>query len=224
MSVTSPDNNTTDTDFSDLLSRHPELAQWLAAHSEQEPALNTEEVHKLFLEECTVNGISNEEYPFAVDDYGKAALLGYYSQLPHRPMELPPSDILSDAPVTVQEDMAGRVTSLPGEETVVTSPTIDDTRDEILPAAPTETKPVRPTAPTTRRLRKKYRIIHLVLLGIIALSILIPIGFAISYGINAYETYTNLRDTAHDGVQHLLNIKTIFTGIKTHPTSAASGR
>jgi hypothetical protein len=218
MSVTSPDNNTTDTDFSDLLSRHPELAQWLTAHSEQEPVLNTAEVHRLFLEECTVNGISNEEYPFAVDDHGKAALLDYYQQLPHRPMELPPSDTLSDTPVTVQEDVARKVSSLPGEETVPSSPTVDDTRAEVLPAAPTATIPVHPTDPKTRHPRKKQRIIYLALLGIIVLSILIPIGFAVSYGINAYETYTDLRDTAHDGVQHLLNIKTIFTGIKAHPT------
>lgn len=218
MSVTSPDNNTTNTDFSDLLSRHPALAQWLAAHSEQEPALNTEEVHRLFLEECALNGISNEEYPFAVDDHGKAALQGYYSHLPRRPMELPPDDTLSDAPVAVEEDMAGRDGSLQGEGTMPSSPAVDGAGDEILPAAPTEMKPVRSMAPITRRLREKHRIIHLALLGIIVLSILIPIGFAVGYGINAYETYTDLRDTAHDGVQHLLNIKTIFIGIKTHPT------
>src|SRR5258706_7579269 len=75
MSVKSPDNDTTNTEFSSLLSRHPELAEWLTAHSQQEPALSTEEVYRLFLEECTNCGISNEEYPFALEDNGKSALL-----------------------------------------------------------------------------------------------------------------------------------------------------
>src|SRR6266446_6468567 len=103
MSVKLPDNDTTNTEFSSLLSRHPELAKWLTAHSQQEPALSTEEVYSLFLEECTRCGISDEEYPFAVEDNGKSALLGYYRQLPQRPMELPADVSLLEAPPTVQE-------------------------------------------------------------------------------------------------------------------------
>src|SRR5258708_914620 len=103
MSVKLPDNDTTNTELSSLLSRHPELAEWLTAHSQQEPALSTEEVYRLFLEECTHCGISNEEYPFALEDNGKSALLGYYRQLPHRPMELPADVSLLDAPLAAQE-------------------------------------------------------------------------------------------------------------------------
>jgi hypothetical protein len=240
MSVTSPDNNTTDTDFSDLLSRHPELAEWLAAHHEQEPALNTGEVHRLFLEECTSSGISNEEYPFAVDDHGKTALLDYYSQLSNRPMELPPDmpspDALNGHDELLPYTQVGNDSALINdssvivEETVSSSPVVDDTQGETaLPGSSglpfqTETGPERPVGvhnkllSYTRRLRKKHQILYFVLLGIILLSILLPIGFAAGYGITAYRTYTDLRDQAHDGVQHLLNIKTIFTGIKTHPT------
>ncbi|HEX6481745.1 MAG TPA: DUF4012 domain-containing protein [Ktedonobacteraceae bacterium] len=234
MSVTSPDNNTTDTDFSDLLSRHPELAQWLAAHHEQEPDLNTEEVHRLFLEECTSSGISNEQYPFAVDDHGKAALLDYYSQLSNRPMELPadmPSpDALDGHNELPPYTQAGNDSSLIVEETSSSSPVVDDPQGETaLPGSSglpsqTETGPEGPVGVRNkflsynRRLRKKHQILYFVLLGIILLSILLPIGFAAGYGITAYRTYTDLRDQAHQGVQHLLNIKTIFTGIKTHPT------
>ena len=248
MSVTSRDNNTTDTDFSDLLIRHPELAEWLAARHEQDPALNTEEVHRLFLEECTSGGVSNQEYPFAVDDHGKAALLDYYSQLPHRPMELPPDvsspDALDGHSELPPYTQAGNDSSLIVEETVSSPPVVDDTQEETVSSSPpdhdaqseaalpgssalpsqTQTQPQGPVGLRNkflfynRRLRKKHQILYFVLLGIILLSILVPTGFAVGYGITAYRTYTDLRDQAHDGVQHLLNIKTIFTGIKTHPT------
>ncbi len=57
-----------------------------------------------------------------------------------------------------------------------------------------------------------------ILLGILLLGILTPIGVAIGYGISAYTTYTALRGQAQNGVQHLLNVKTIFNGVKTHPS------
>lgn len=41
---------------------------------------------------------------------------------------------------------------------------------------------------------------------------------AFNYGVSAYTTYTELRTRANDGVSHLLNIKTIFTGVNAHPT------
>src|SRR5258706_261963 len=225
MSVKSPDNDTTNTEFSSLLSRHPELAEWLTVHSQQEPALSTEEVYRLFLEECTHCGISNEEYPFAVEDNGKSDLLGYYRQLPQRPMELPADVSLLDAPPTAQETEGDTGNSVIDAETAPSPPTIDAEPAEIAPAGghnelrpDTQTEAIGPAALTTRRPLTRHRVISLVLLGIILLEVLIPIVFAVGYGINAYRTYTDLRDQAHDGVQHLLNIKTIFTGIKTHPT------
>lgn len=72
----------------------------------------------------------------------------------------------------------------------------------------------------TRPLRsKQHSIISLVLLGLLFSGIYIPTIIACGYGINAYETYIVLHDEAESGVQHLLNVKTIFTGVKTHPTS-----
>ena len=63
---------------------------------------------------------------------------------------------------------------------------------------------------------KRRRLISRILLSILLLGILIPIGFAIGFGISAYTTYTDLRSQAQSGVQHLLNVKTIFTGVSTH--------
>ncbi len=72
---------------------------------------------------------------------------------------------------------------------------------------------------STRKPRStRYRVISRILLAVLLLGILIPIGLAISYGISAYTTYTSLRGQAESGVQHLLNVKTIFTGVKTHPS------
>ncbi len=41
--------------------------------------------------------------------------------------------------------------------------------------------------------------------------------YAISYGLNAYATYKSVRGQASAGVQHLLNVKTIFSGLGAHP-------
>src|SRR5205807_1091167 len=76
------------------------------------------------------SGISNEEYPFAVDDHGKAALLDYYSQISHRPMELPadmPSpDALDGHNELLTYTQAGNDSSLIVEEIVSSSPAVDD--------------------------------------------------------------------------------------------------
>lgn len=60
--------------------------------------------------------------------------------------------------------------------------------------------------------------ISLILLGILLLGILVPIGVGIGFGISAYAIYSDLRGQAQNGVQHLLNVKTIFTGVKAHPS------
>ena len=64
----------------------------------------------------------------------------------------------------------------------------------------------------------RYRVISRILLAILLLGILVPIVVAIGYGISGYSTYNNIRSHAESGVQHLLNVKNIFTGVKTHPT------
>jgi len=90
----------------------------------------------------------------------------------------------------------------------------DHSTENISPSTPPRRgKKVR--RPRSRR----RRIVTLSLVALILLGIAIPAGIAISYGISAYSTYNELKNQAHDGVQHLLNVKTIFTGVKSHPSS-----
>ncbi len=64
----------------------------------------------------------------------------------------------------------------------------------------------------------RYRVISRILLAILLLGILVPIIITIGYGISGYTTYNEIRSQAQSGVQHLLNIKPIFTGVKAHPS------
>ena len=76
-----------------------------------------------------------------------------------------------------------------------------------------------PREPQRRQPRTtRYRVISRILLAILLLGILVPIVIATGYGISAYTTYTGVRSQAQSGVQHLLNVKTIFTGVKAHPS------
>lgn len=74
-----------------------------------------------------------------------------------------------------------------------------------------------PVSPVKSRPRSRRRLIALILLGLLAVSILIPLGFTVSYGIAAYSTYTTLRAQAQSGVQNLLAIKALLAGAKKHP-------
>lgn len=73
-------------------------------------------------------------------------------------------------------------------------------------------------AAITRPRSKKTLVITLLLLALLLAGIFIPVILAINYAVNAYTTYTTLHDRAYAGVQHLLNVKTIFTGVSAHPT------
>src|SRR5215469_91357 len=64
---------------------------------------------------------------------------------------------------------------------------------------------------------KRYYLISRILLGIALFSILASIGTGIGFGLSAYTIYTGLRSHAESGLQHLLNVKTIFTGVSAHP-------
>ena len=76
-----------------------------------------------------------------------------------------------------------------------------------------------PREPQRRKPRTpRYRVISRILLAILLLGILIPIVIATGYSISAYTTYNDVRSQAQIGVQHLLNVKTIFTGVKAHPS------
>ncbi len=75
-----------------------------------------------------------------------------------------------------------------------------------------------PEPPPRKPRSTRYRVISRILLAILLLGILVPIVVAIGYGISGYSAYNNIRRQAESGVQHLLNVKNIFTGVKTHPT------
>jgi len=65
---------------------------------------------------------------------------------------------------------------------------------------------------------KHYQLITHILLGILLFSIFTSIGVGIGFGASAYTVYNNVLSQAKSGVQHLLNVKTIFTGVSTHPS------
>ena len=74
-------------------------------------------------------------------------------------------------------------------------------------------------AAISRRPRsKKNQIIALLLFSLLLAGTLIPAILTLNYALNAYTTYTTLHDRAYAGIQHLLNVKTIFTGVSAHPT------
>ncbi len=66
---------------------------------------------------------------------------------------------------------------------------------------------------------KRYYLVSRILLGILLFGILVSVGAGIGFGLSAYTIYTGLRSQAESGVQHLLNVKTIFTGVSAHPGS-----
>jgi hypothetical protein len=71
----------------------------------------------------------------------------------------------------------------------------------------------------SRRTRPGYHVISLVLLILLLVGITMPLLVTITYGIKAYQTYTELRAHANSGYQHLLAVKAIFSGTRFQPTS-----
>ncbi len=74
-------------------------------------------------------------------------------------------------------------------------------------------------AQSQRPRSKRYYLVSRILLGILLFGILVSAGAGIGFGLSAYTIYTGLRSQAESGVQHLLNVKTIFTGVSAHPGS-----
>ncbi len=137
--------------------------------------------------------------------------------------ELPTTEIADSASAETDEISTAQMpSSVNGENEDVSTanmPTVaSDTKDE----APTVTTPTLPPADVKRRTRRLYskrrRIITLVALAVVLAGTLVPVGFLIAYGVSGYQTYVALKNQAHDGVDHLLNVKTIFTGVKAHPS------
>jgi hypothetical protein len=65
----------------------------------------------------------------------------------------------------------------------------------------------------------RYWVLSVALLLLLLASITTPLVVVASYGVSAYATYNLLRAYAYGGVQHLLTVKSIFTGASSHPTS-----
>ncbi len=85
-------------------------------------------------------------------------------------------------------------------------------------AAGVSNDPVSLEPPPPKSRSTRYRVISRILLGVLLLGVLTPSIVAIGYGISGYATYNDIRRQAQSGVQHLLNVKAIFTGVKAHPS------
>lgn len=74
--------------------------------------------------------------------------------------------------------------------------------------------------PRSRRPHSRRRkVLSIILLVIFVAGFLPGSILTVFLGWNAYQTYTALRKEAYGGVQHLLNIKTLFDGARAHPSS-----
>lgn len=100
----------------------------------------------------------------------------------------------------------------PGEVTHPVEPVVETDKLPGITVVPLRPRSSRP--PALRR-----RIPRLALLAVVLLAILAPIGVLAAYGFAAYSTYSSLKSQADAGVQHLLNVKTIYDGSKAHPSS-----
>jgi uncharacterized protein DUF4012 len=72
-------------------------------------------------------------------------------------------------------------------------------------------------APKRKKTRtRKQRVLSWVLLLVTLGAILVPAGFLVNFGINAYATYHQVSDQAHSAVNYLLDVKKVFGGSKSH--------
>ncbi|HLZ81470.1 MAG TPA: DUF4012 domain-containing protein [Ktedonobacteraceae bacterium] len=110
-----------------------------------------------------------------------------------------------------------------GKPVLETQSTVDlsseDAVKEVDEKSPQNTVISQPVFPITRpRIKKRMLCIAILLLLLTLGGTIIPPATAIYYGLDAYTTYTTLRGEANDGLQHLLNVKSVFTGLSAHTT------
>ncbi len=72
----------------------------------------------------------------------------------------------------------------------------------------------------TKQRQRLYKVISMVLVTIVLLGVLVPLGA----GLAAYSIYNNVRGTAQDGVNHLLNVKTLLAVSKSDPMAALDAK
>ncbi len=75
---------------------------------------------------------------------------------------------------------------------------------------------------TLRQRFARHKVASLLLLALLLAGISVPTVEGMLYGVKAYETYTALKSHAASGVQHLLNVKSIFIAPKTSSTSTSN--
>ncbi len=72
----------------------------------------------------------------------------------------------------------------------------------------------------TKQRRSLYQILSVALVVIVLLGVLVPLGA----GLATYSVYNNVRGVALDGVNHLLNVKTLLPVSKSDPTAALDAK
>ena len=131
---------------------------------------------------------------------------------PMTPTELPVLAIERRDPVT-PTDLPVLVLNPPQEQH--TEPTTEHV------SAITATSPTRQHT-TLRQRIAKHKIVSILLLVLLLISISVPTIEGVLYGMKAYATYNALRSHAYSGVQHLLNVKSIFMPSKTSSSTTLS--
>jgi hypothetical protein len=108
------------------------------------------------------------------------------------------------------------------EEELVTAASRRSESAVTAPALPALIEEKRHLQTPRRRRRaaqsRPRRLVTLLLLATLALGILVPLVMGLAFGVQVYMTYSTLRSQASEGVAHLLNLTTIFNGIKAHPS------
>src|SRR5260370_6502338 len=147
------------------------------------------------------------------EEYSNKSIQAMSTQPVHKVTEKPRPDASSheDVEETQAEDSSSQ--SKPtGEDK-------EEDKNEITQRLNLPDKVFQGFLPGITKRPKRRPMLSLALVIALLLAILAPAGIAAGYGISAYQTYNALRNQAHSAVQHLLTVKTIFTGVKTHPSS-----
>jgi len=97
------------------------------------------------------------------------------------------------------------------------SKTTDPLPELVTPASP----PIR-SRESLRQRMAQHKVISLLLIALLLTGILVPVVEGVIYGVQAYSTYTTIRSHASSGVQHLLNVKSLFSSSKTGGSTATT--
>jgi Protein of unknown function (DUF4012) len=192
MSVTSPDNPANNP--SDRL---PDLSEIESITTAKTAIATTSEVDELSTAEMPTSSPTVDELPTAKIP----------TNTPDEVDELPTAEIPAYTSYNLDELPTDRIPATTSREN-------NEVSTANIPAISYDAVKKRKRRPYSKR----RRIITLAVLAFVLAGVLVPAGFLIAYGVSGYQTYVALKNQAHDGVDHLLNVKTIFTGVKTHPS------